>query len=228
MTDQEAPEGPQERPEGGPAGLGPSEPLTGAQAGADSLGLREVIAGAIWDANSIHPSAIADAVYTRLKPHLAPHYQHAVDAAAAAERRAQQAEATVARVRALHQQEGDYCAICTEDYGRLSAPWPCPTIRALDGEQPASAPAASEATADACCGKPSGAVCVHNVAMPDRPKEQRERPTHPDGTPYRYHEINAEGWEHCDGCGLWGQWTIANPHECANDRVQPTDQPKEQ
>jgi hypothetical protein len=131
MTDQEAAEGPQERPEGGSAGIASSEPLTGAQAGADGLGLREVIAGAIWDANSIHPSAIADAVYTRLKPHLAPHYQHAVDAAAAAERRAQQAEATVARVRALHQQEGNYCAICTEDYGRLSAPWPCPTIRAL-------------------------------------------------------------------------------------------------
>lgn len=62
----------------------------------------------------------------------------------------------------------------------------------------------------------------------DQPKEQRERPTHPDGTPYRYHEITAESWEHCDGCGLWGQWTVANPHECANDRVQPADQPKEQ
>ncbi|MEV5414742.1 hypothetical protein [Streptomyces albogriseolus] len=93
MTDQKAPEGPQERPEGGSAGLASSEPLTGAQAGADSLGLREVIAGAIWDANSTHPDAIADAVYTRLKPHLAPHYQRAVDAATAAEQRAQQAEA---------------------------------------------------------------------------------------------------------------------------------------
>jgi hypothetical protein len=37
MTDQNAAEGPQERPEGGPAGLGSSEPLTGAQAGADGL-----------------------------------------------------------------------------------------------------------------------------------------------------------------------------------------------
>ncbi|MEW2187685.1 hypothetical protein AB0900_30840 [Streptomyces cellulosae] len=38
----------------------------------------------------------------------------------------------VTRVRALHQQEGDYCAICTTDYGRLCAPWPCPTIKALE------------------------------------------------------------------------------------------------
>ncbi|MEV5236446.1 hypothetical protein [Streptomyces pseudogriseolus] len=37
MTDQKAAEGPQERPEGGPAGLGSSGPLTGAQAGADGL-----------------------------------------------------------------------------------------------------------------------------------------------------------------------------------------------
>jgi len=55
------------------------------------------------------------------------------------------------------------------------------------------------------------------------PREQRERPTHLDGTPYRYHEIKAEGWGHCDGCHLWGQWTVANPHECANGRVQPAD-----
>ncbi|WP_431040037.1 hypothetical protein [Streptomyces sp. P9-1] len=37
MTDQNAAEGPQERPEGGPAGLAPSGPQNGAQAGADSL-----------------------------------------------------------------------------------------------------------------------------------------------------------------------------------------------
>ncbi|MFE9921594.1 hypothetical protein ACFYQA_08425 [Streptomyces sp. NPDC005774] len=36
------------------------------------------------------------------------------------------------RVRALHQQDGDHCTTCTEDFGRLSAPWPCPTARALD------------------------------------------------------------------------------------------------
>ncbi|MEU2316585.1 hypothetical protein ACFY7X_13630 [Streptomyces althioticus] len=37
MTDQKAAEGPQERPEGGLAGLAPPEPLTGAQTGADGL-----------------------------------------------------------------------------------------------------------------------------------------------------------------------------------------------
>lgn len=41
------------------------------------------------------------------------------------------------------------------------------------------------------------------------------RPTHPDGTPYRHHEIVAEGWKHCDGCHTWGQgWTAENPHDC--------------
>ncbi|MFD8234031.1 hypothetical protein ACFV20_19385 [Streptomyces sp. NPDC059696] len=59
-------------------------------------------------------------------------------------RRAELAEAAVARVRALHYQDGDYCAICTTDFGRLSAPWPCPTIRALD--EPAPATAATRAT----------------------------------------------------------------------------------
>jgi hypothetical protein len=37
MTDQKAAEGPQERPEGGSAGLRPPEPLVGAQAGADDV-----------------------------------------------------------------------------------------------------------------------------------------------------------------------------------------------
>jgi hypothetical protein len=37
MTDQKATGGPQERPEGGSAGLRPSEPLAGAQAGAGGL-----------------------------------------------------------------------------------------------------------------------------------------------------------------------------------------------
>jgi hypothetical protein len=37
MTDQKAAEGPQERPDGGSAGLRPPEPLAGAQAGAHSL-----------------------------------------------------------------------------------------------------------------------------------------------------------------------------------------------
>ncbi|MFJ7111766.1 hypothetical protein ACIQW4_01130 [Streptomyces albogriseolus] len=38
MTDQKAAEGPQEGSGGGSAGIAPSEPLTGAQAGAGSLG----------------------------------------------------------------------------------------------------------------------------------------------------------------------------------------------
>ncbi|MBT3077658.1 hypothetical protein [Streptomyces sp. COG21] len=47
------------------------------------------------------------------------------------------------------------------------------------------------------------------------------RPTHPDGTPYRYHEIVAEGWGHCDGCRTWGQgWTAENPHNCPGTYVK--------
>ncbi|MFG2676999.1 hypothetical protein [Streptomyces sp. NPDC048445] len=49
------------------------------------------------------------------------------------------------------------------------------------------------------------------LALPDR---QNGRPTHPDGTPYRYHEIVVEGWGCCDACRQWGQWTVEDPHEC--------------
>ena len=55
------------------------------------------------------------------------------------------------------------------------------------------------------------------LAALDEPQEQQSgtRPTHPDGTPYRYAEIAAEGWEHCDGCGQWGNtWTPEQPHRC--------------
>lgn len=44
--------------------------------------------------------------------------------------------------------------------------------------------------------------------------ESAGRPTHPDGSPYRYHEIKAGGWEHCDGCRSWGKWTTERPHAC--------------
>jgi hypothetical protein len=44
-------------------------------------------------------------------------------------------KADVDRVRALHYKQGAYCAICTEDFGRLSAPYPCPTIQALDSKE---------------------------------------------------------------------------------------------
>jgi septal ring factor EnvC (AmiA/AmiB activator) len=60
------------------------------------------------------------------------------EALASATTRAARAEAAVARVRALHHQDGAHCAVCTEDFGRLNADWPCPTIRALDA--PASGP----------------------------------------------------------------------------------------
>ncbi|MCM8555378.1 hypothetical protein [Streptomyces sp. STCH 565 A] len=51
-------------------------------------------------------------------------------------RRAAQAEAAIARARAVHHQDGANCMACTEDFGRLYASWPCPTIRAINGDQP--------------------------------------------------------------------------------------------
>ncbi|MGY5048269.1 hypothetical protein ACWDE0_21955 [Streptomyces sp. 900105755] len=48
-------------------------------------------------------------------------------------RHATPAEAAIARVRALHREEYGCCAECTHESGVL---WPCPTIRALDGERP--------------------------------------------------------------------------------------------
>lgn len=46
------------------------------------------------------------------------------------------------------------------------------------------------------------------------------RPTHPDGTPYSYSQIVANGWEPCDGCQTWGQWTLANPHDCPRTYIK--------
>lgn len=51
-------------------------------------------------------------------------------------------------------------------------------------------------------------------------EESTGRPTHPDGTPYNYSEIVAEGWEHCDGCRTWGQWTITSPHNCPGTHLK--------
>jgi len=49
------------------------------------------------------------------------------------------ADNAVARVRELHQQDGDYCAVCARVGGGYSGGyrtvWPCDTIVALDGEQ---------------------------------------------------------------------------------------------
>jgi hypothetical protein len=46
------------------------------------------------------------------------------------------------------------------------------------------------------------------------------RPTHPDGTPYGYAEITAGGWESCEGCRTWGQWTTSNPHDCPGTYIR--------
>ncbi|MFJ6069099.1 hypothetical protein ACIQHU_39420 [Streptomyces tendae] len=55
-------------------------------------------------------------------------------------------------------------------------------------------------------------------------REQRERPTHPDGTPYRYHEIVAEGWGFCVGCHTWSTATAERPHTCLGpNQVAPAD-----
>lgn len=51
-------------------------------------------------------------------------------------------------------------------------------------------------------------------------REQRERPGHPDGTPYRYHEIVAEGWEFCEGCHMWSTATPDHPHQCQETHVR--------
>lgn len=53
-----------------------------------------------------------------------------------------------------------------------------------------------------------------------QPREQRERPTHPDGTPYRYHEMAAEGWGFCDGCRMWSTATPERPHQCPETHMQ--------
>jgi hypothetical protein len=42
------------------------------------------------------------------------------------------ASARIKRVRALHRNEYESCTECTHEYG---VPFPCPTIRALNGEE---------------------------------------------------------------------------------------------
>ncbi|MDX5569831.1 hypothetical protein PYK79_50085 [Streptomyces sp. ID05-04B] len=61
-------------------------------------------------------------------------------------------------------------------------------------------------------------------------REQRERPTHADGSPYRHHEMKAEGWGFCEGCRMWSTATPEHPHQCTgtHDHVRATDQTKEQ
>ncbi|MYS70363.1 hypothetical protein GTY88_07935 [Streptomyces sp. SID5926] len=55
---------------------------------------------------------------------------------------------------------------------------------------------------------------------PERPREQWKRPTHPDGTPYSYYEITAEGWGFCDGCGMWSTASPERPHQCSETHIQ--------
>jgi hypothetical protein len=68
-----------------------------------------------------------------------------------------------------------------------------------------------------------------NQAKPQPQQRPGARPTHPDGTPYRYAEIVAEGWDHCDACHTWGQgWTFEHPHVCPVPiRAAQSDQSKE-
>ncbi|NUS22704.1 MAG: hypothetical protein HOV92_00550 [Streptomyces sp.] len=47
-------------------------------------------------------------------------------------RQATPAETAIDRVRALHRNECESCAECTHEF---AVPWPCPTIRALDGQE---------------------------------------------------------------------------------------------
>lgn len=95
--------------------------------------------------------------------------------------------------------------------------WRARIRAALDGTEAAPAPAATEATEGVWQGRKHPLIeASAREVVTDRAtiREQRERPTHPDGTPYRYHEIKAEGWGHCDGCGMWSTATPANPHQC--------------
>lgn len=61
--------------------------------------------------------------------------------------------------------------------------------------------------------------CIEPAVRSDGPREQQARPTHPDGTPYRYHEIVAEGWDFCDGCCMWTTATQEQPHQCARTHI---------
>ncbi|CAL9529880.1 hypothetical protein [Streptomyces sp. enrichment culture] len=69
------------------------------------------------------------------------------------------------------------------------------------------------------CGCPVFTVTADSIraafAEPAPIREQRERPTHPDGTPYTHAEIIADGWGHCDGCRTWSTAAPDRPHQCA-------------
>lgn len=50
------------------------------------------------------------------------------------EQEIQELKAAIQRVRELHKRTYEYCANCLDPQG-FGVPYPCPTIRALDGEQ---------------------------------------------------------------------------------------------
>lgn len=127
------------------------------------------------------------------------------------------------RVRALHQPQHDgsgfpdsqQCSTCSQDGGdgyQYLVPWPCPTIRALDGEQPAPAPAATDATGHVYLST----GCLHgDTVLPD----------------------GRTGHQYCQShTGHSGTKTPAQCKFCAapctcgchTDTPQPADQPKEQ
>jgi hypothetical protein len=91
--------------------------------------------------------------------------------------------------------------------------------RVLNLPEQSQAVSADRDMADYLQGYGVGVRAAKRAARTDRPQTVDEgesigRPTHADGTPYRYHEIKAGGWGHCDGCRTWGQWTAEEPHEC--------------
>lgn len=44
-------------------------------------------------------------------------------------------EAAIQRIRDLHQNEDGHCVRCSEDYGLTVGTYPCPPIRAIEGDQ---------------------------------------------------------------------------------------------
>jgi hypothetical protein len=195
--------------------------------------------GAAWDepkerrmsdrhtADTITDDAL-DALYEQLDAAEASEAQQQLatvrEAFAAATTRAARAQAALDRVRALHPQEGDYCAVCTTDFGRLSAPWPCPTIRAI-GEEPAPAPAATQATDDEHLGghpaQPGAPRCTATWQIPDTGQLARcWRPADHNTSPgYQTHMGETEQ-------GSRHQWIGTEPG--AVPHRDAIDQPKEQ
>ncbi|MEU8760677.1 hypothetical protein [Streptomyces sp. NPDC048659] len=80
-------------------------------------------------------------------------------------------------------------------------------VRRAPGRLPWSLPARAQATGwDAALDAIREAIVVRTPGA---------RPVHPDGTPYGYADIVAEGWSYCDACRQWGRdGTPDIPHDC--------------